>query len=167
MQRVPRYGCQGLSASVSQNMSPEGRLAMLASRKESRKAGQKIQPKAHKTASTPTTSAEVTQNVNPFDPKLSGLLDGYITSMSCVCQRVLGGGDRLHNALEVVEIVRHRDCDEEDNNNNDSDHSDDDDEEVIQRKANLSSLERCLVWVELHQFVHDRNHQSSATCSGS
>ncbi|KAL8597041.1 hypothetical protein ACOMHN_055634 [Nucella lapillus] len=60
-------------------------------------------------------------------------------------KRALRAGDRLHTAMEVVEIVRH-DCDDDNEHYDDSD----DEQEAMQRAADLISQQRCQAWVELH-----------------
>ncbi|KAK7503714.1 hypothetical protein BaRGS_00004837 [Batillaria attramentaria] len=72
-------------------------------------------------------------------------------------KRALRFGDRLHNAMEVVEIVRHADCDDEDHSESESD-----EEEALQRAATISSVERCMAWVELHFDNDDTSSQCSA-----
>ena len=59
--------------------------------------------------------------------------------------------------MEVVEIVRH-DSDDDNTQYDDTD----EEQEAIQRAANLSSLERCQVWLELHFDTDDTSSQSSA-----
>jgi hypothetical protein len=78
----------------------------------------------------------------------------------CVLQRALRFGDRLHTAMEVVEIVVYG-CDNNDNNN-DADDDSEAEEESHQRAADVSSHERCRAWVELHFDTDDASSQSSA-----
>lgn len=90
-------------------------------------------------------------------------LHGDITDKRCtltqVKKRALRFGDRLHTAMEVVEIVVHGN---DNGNNNSKKEEEEGGEEEIQRVADVSSLERCQAWVELHFDTDDASSQSSA-----
>ena len=71
-----------------------------------------------------------------------------------LCQRALRAGERVHTAMEVVEIVRHEDCSQHTDSHSRYDDTDDE-QEATRRNADLNSQELCRVWVQLHFQTDD------------
>lgn len=109
---------------------------------------------SYTTTTTTDTTTTTTDNTLPgFAEALERIctlrLPGDITDKNYTPRkakkRALRHGEHLHNAMEVVEIVRHVDCDDAGDYDNESD-----EEEALHRATTISSLERCTAWVEMH-----------------
>ncbi|XP_076468465.1 uncharacterized protein LOC143299184 [Babylonia areolata] len=165
---------------VSALLSPESQKAMVMVREESGQDRKKPQQQQEEPALTlavreqSSSPESVSDDVSEADHVGFGALlermctarlHGDITAKQVAPRlskkRALRSGDRLHTAMEVVEIVRH-DCDDDDDHYDDTD----DEQEAIERAAQLTSQQRCQAWLNLHfdpsPDVDDASSLSSA-----